>query len=121
MGFVVVGFVCCWRGICPVGPHRHHVYGMTGRRIQSTRQPRPAFPAGTLTVPRLRPRCRAEDRALLPPAERSANGYRYYGHDTLSQIAGLTLAQIHGILRIRDNGLTPCTHVRTSWANNLWI
>lgn len=61
-----------------------------------------------------------EDRGLLPPAERSANGYRDYTHDTLSrlefihrsQIAGLTLAQIQGILRIRDSGLTPCTHVR---------
>ena len=57
-----------------------------------------------------------EDRGLLPPAERSANG----AHDTLSrlefirrsQTAGLTLAQIQGILRIRDSGLTPCTHVR---------
>lgn len=61
-----------------------------------------------------------EDRGLLPPAERSANGYRDYGHETLSrlefvqrsQIAGLTLQQIQGIMRIRDNGLTPCTHVR---------
>lgn len=61
-----------------------------------------------------------EDRGLLPPAERFANGYRDYAHDTLSrlefirrsQIAGLTLAQIQGILRIRDNGITPCTHVR---------
>lgn len=61
-----------------------------------------------------------EDRGLLPPTERSANGYREYGHDTLSRLefirrsraAGLALAQIQDILRIRDNGLTPCTHVR---------
>ncbi|QOI65906.1 heavy metal-responsive transcriptional regulator (plasmid) [Arthrobacter sp. TES] len=61
-----------------------------------------------------------ENRGLLPPAERSANGYREYGRDTISrlefirrsQIAGLTLAQIQGILQIRDNGITPCTHVR---------
>lgn len=61
-----------------------------------------------------------EDRGLLPSARRSANGYRDYSQDTLtrlefirrSQIAGLTLAQIQDILRIRDNGLTPCTHVR---------
>ncbi|NMR32170.1 heavy metal-responsive transcriptional regulator [Crystallibacter degradans] len=61
-----------------------------------------------------------EDRGLLPRPQRCANGYRDYGHDTLSrlefirrsQIAGLTLAQIQGILQIRDNGLTPCTHVR---------
>ncbi|MCW2131695.1 heavy metal-responsive transcriptional regulator [Arthrobacter sp. VKM Ac-2550] len=61
-----------------------------------------------------------EDRGLLPPSERSANGYRNYAQDTLSrlefirrsQIAGLTLAQIQGILRVRDNGITPCSHVR---------
>lgn len=61
-----------------------------------------------------------EDRGLLPPAERSANGYREYGHNTLSRLefirrsraAGLALAQIQDTLRIRDNGLTPCTHVR---------
>ncbi|MEV7473556.1 heavy metal-responsive transcriptional regulator [Pseudarthrobacter oxydans] len=61
-----------------------------------------------------------EDRGLLPSARRSTNGYRDYGQDTLtrlefirrSQIAGLTLAQIQDILRIRDNGFAPCTHVR---------
>ncbi|WP_346927850.1 heavy metal-responsive transcriptional regulator [uncultured Arthrobacter sp.] len=61
-----------------------------------------------------------EGRGLIPQAERSANGYRDYGHDTLSrlefirrsQVAGLTLAQIHNIMRIRDDGLTPCAHVR---------
>lgn len=61
-----------------------------------------------------------EDRGLLPPADRSANGYREYGRDTTSrlefirrsQIAGLTLAQIQGILQIRDDGHPPCTHVR---------
>ncbi|MGD9430700.1 heavy metal-responsive transcriptional regulator [Arthrobacter russicus] len=60
-----------------------------------------------------------EDRGLLPPAERSANGYREYAQDTVSrlefirrsQVAGLTLAQIQDILRIRDHGLTPCAHV----------
>ncbi|RNL57909.1 Lsr2 family protein [Arthrobacter oryzae] len=30
MGFSVGGFVCCWRHMCSVGLHRHHVYGMTG-------------------------------------------------------------------------------------------
>jgi hypothetical protein len=44
MGFSVVGFGCCWRGICSVGPHRHHVYGMTGRRIQPTRLAALSFP-----------------------------------------------------------------------------
>lgn len=61
-----------------------------------------------------------EDRGLLPAAERSTNGYRDYGRDTTSrlefirrsQTAGLTLAQIQGILQIRDDGHPPCTHVR---------
>lgn len=61
-----------------------------------------------------------EDRGLLPPAERSANGYRDYGPDTISRLefirrcqsAGLTLAQIQGILHVRDSGTTPCTRVR---------
>lgn len=61
-----------------------------------------------------------EDRGLLPPAERSANGYREYGRDSISrlkfirrcQIAGLTLAQIQGILCIGGSGITPCTRVR---------
>jgi hypothetical protein len=51
VGFAGIGFVCCWRGICPVGPHRHHVYAMTGRRNQPTRLtalsfPRPSGPKG---------------------------------------------------------------------------
>ncbi|MEV7572968.1 heavy metal-responsive transcriptional regulator [Pseudarthrobacter sp. NPDC089323] len=68
-----------------------------------------------------------EKRGLLPPAERTANGYRRYSRETISrlefirrsQVAGLTLAQIEGILRIRDNGMTPCTHVRDILAKQL--
>jgi MerR family copper efflux transcriptional regulator len=68
-----------------------------------------------------------EDRGLLPPAERAANGYRNYAHDTVSrlefirrsQMAGLTLTQIQDILRIRDSGSTPCSHVRDVLAQQL--
>lgn len=68
-----------------------------------------------------------EERGLLPPAERSANGYREYEHPTVGrlefirrgQMAGLTLAQIHDILRIRDAGVTPCSHVRDVLARQL--
>ncbi|APX03556.1 heavy metal-responsive transcriptional regulator [Arthrobacter sp. QXT-31] len=68
-----------------------------------------------------------EGRGLLPPAERAANGYRDYAHDTVSrlefirrsQVAGLTLAQIQDILRIRDAGSTPCFHVRDVLARQL--
>ncbi|MDO2934090.1 heavy metal-responsive transcriptional regulator [Paeniglutamicibacter sulfureus] len=68
-----------------------------------------------------------EDRGLLPAAERSTNGYREYGRETTSrlefirrsQIAGLTLAQIQGILQIRDDGHPPCTHVRDVLGNQI--
>jgi MerR family copper efflux transcriptional regulator len=60
-----------------------------------------------------------EDRGLLPVAQRTPNGYRDYGDEAIarldfihrSRIAGLTLAQIGDILRVRDAGQAPCTHV----------
>ena len=68
-----------------------------------------------------------EDRGLLPAVERAANGYRDYGQETLSRLdfirrartAGLTLAQIQDILRLRDSGQTPCIHVRDLLADRL--
>ncbi|MCW4386538.1 heavy metal-responsive transcriptional regulator [Salinibacterium sp. SYSU T00001] len=68
-----------------------------------------------------------EVRGLLPEAKRSANGYRDYSLETTarldfirrSRIAGLTLAQIRDILRIRDAGQAPCTHVRDLLAQQL--
>jgi len=61
-----------------------------------------------------------EDRGLLPAARRAPNGYRDYGNETVARLdfihrgrnAGLTLAQIGEILRIRDAGDAPCIHVR---------
>lgn len=61
-----------------------------------------------------------EERGLLPPAERAANGYRDYAHETVARLgfirrgrdAGLTLTQISDILAVRDHGSAPCTHVR---------
>ncbi|KKC05011.1 heavy metal-responsive transcriptional regulator [Mycobacterium nebraskense] len=61
-----------------------------------------------------------EDEGLIPPADRSAAGYRDYSTDTIARVsfihrgqaAGLTLAQIRQILDIRDSGHAPCTHVR---------
>ena len=58
-----------------------------------------------------------EEQGLLPPAERTAAGYRDYAPEAVARIdfvhrvqaAGLTLAQI---LDIRDHGQAPCEHVR---------
>jgi DNA-binding transcriptional MerR regulator len=68
-----------------------------------------------------------EDQGLLPVARRSSNGYRDYGNETVARldfihrgrIAGLTLAQIRGILRVRDAGDAPCVHVRDLLAKQL--
>lgn len=61
-----------------------------------------------------------EEQGLLPPAERTAGGYRDYTPDAVGRVdfihrgqaAGLTLAQIGQILEIRDRGSAPCGHVR---------
>ncbi|GAA2562766.1 heavy metal-responsive transcriptional regulator [Neomicrococcus lactis] len=61
-----------------------------------------------------------EESGLLPPAERLASGYRDYAEDAVGRIgfihrgqaAGLTLAQIRQILKIRELGQTPCSHVQ---------
>lgn len=61
-----------------------------------------------------------EVSGLLPPAQRMASGYRDYTDDAVGRVgfirrgqaAGLTLAQIGQILRIRDHGQAPCSHVR---------
>jgi len=68
-----------------------------------------------------------EHRGLLPTAQRTSNGYRDYGDETVgrldfirrSRVAGLTLAQISDILQVRDAGGTPCTHVRDALARQL--
>ncbi|GAA1318089.1 heavy metal-responsive transcriptional regulator [Leucobacter albus] len=61
-----------------------------------------------------------EETGLLPPAERLASGYRDYAEDAVGRIgfihrgqaAGLTLGQIRQILKIREHGQTPCSHVQ---------
>jgi DNA-binding transcriptional MerR regulator len=61
-----------------------------------------------------------ESRGILPPPDRTPAGYRHYGPDAVSrlrflrsaQAAGLTLAEIHGILSVRDLGEAPCSHTR---------
>lgn len=61
-----------------------------------------------------------EQMGLLPPAGRTAGGYRTYGADTLARLdfirrgqsAGLALTQIRDVLHVRDGGDPPCEHVR---------
>lgn len=60
-----------------------------------------------------------EKRGLLPEPTRLPNGYRSYGGETVariafirrSQAAGLTLAEIIGVLNVRAEGDAPCSHV----------
>ena len=60
-----------------------------------------------------------ERKRILPPAKRSANGYRLYGEDAAEMLRfikqatglGLTLAEIKDIFVIRQGGRPPCTHV----------
>lgn len=60
-----------------------------------------------------------ESIGVLPPPDRTANGYRDYEPEILdrlafiraSQAAGFTLDEIRHIIAIRDNGAAPCGHV----------
>jgi MerR family transcriptional regulator, copper efflux regulator len=68
-----------------------------------------------------------EEQGLLPAARREPNGYRDYPDETVGRLdfihrgrnAGLTLAQIGDILRVRDAGDAPCAHVRDLLARQL--
>jgi DNA-binding transcriptional MerR regulator len=60
-----------------------------------------------------------EEIGVLPPAERSPNGYRDYGADAVerldfikdAQATGLTLEEIATVLRLRGKGESTCEHV----------
>ncbi len=61
-----------------------------------------------------------EQLGLLRPSARTEAGYRIYTVKDAQRLAfiraaqssGLSLAEIMGIISIRDAGVTPCTHVR---------
>lgn len=61
-----------------------------------------------------------EDAGLIPAPERTSAGYRNYSSEVISrlhfirrsQAAGLTLARIREVLKIRDGGQSPCEHVQ---------
>ncbi|MCM3556535.1 heavy metal-responsive transcriptional regulator [Janibacter melonis] len=68
-----------------------------------------------------------EANALLPRAARTANGYRNFTPESIARLdfirrgraAGLALAQIREVLRIRDAGDVPCQHVQGLLAERL--
>ncbi len=68
-----------------------------------------------------------EEHGLLPAHEREGNGYRRYGDEAVDRLefirrgraAGLTLAQIRGVLDLRDRGTAPCRHVEDLLARQL--
>ncbi|MFF2412403.1 heavy metal-responsive transcriptional regulator [Streptomyces sp. NPDC058092] len=60
-----------------------------------------------------------EQAGLMPEPPRTLAGYRDYPADAATRLtfirdaqhAGLTLAEIRGILALRDSGQSPCGHV----------
>jgi MerR family copper efflux transcriptional regulator len=68
-----------------------------------------------------------EQAALLSPPPRTPAGYRDYPPGAVdrlafvrhAQAAGFTLAEIRGILAIRDSGSAPCPHVTELIAHHL--
>jgi DNA-binding transcriptional MerR regulator len=60
-----------------------------------------------------------EARGILPPARRTASGYRVYSGEVIGILEfveqgrrlGLTLAEIRGIVALRRAGVPPCAHV----------
>ncbi|CAN5790770.1 hypothetical protein BH23ACT5_BH23ACT5_22340 [soil metagenome] len=61
-----------------------------------------------------------EDVGILESPTRRESGYRDYGEDAIHRLrfvrsakaAGMTLAEIRGILEVRDQGTKPCAHTR---------
>ncbi|WP_372592819.1 heavy metal-responsive transcriptional regulator [Actinotalea sp.] len=68
-----------------------------------------------------------ERRGLLPEPRRAANGYRTYDETSVerlrfirsAQTAGLTLAEIGGVVDLRDHGNAPCAHVTALLSSKL--
>ena len=62
-----------------------------------------------------------ERRGLLPPPQRTPNGYRDYDDSVLArlafirsgQAAGLTLVELGSVLEQRREGVVPCAHVHS--------
>ena len=63
----------------------------------------------------------------MPPARRSANGYREYPPEALTRVRlvrralalGFTLDELASIVKVRDRGGAPCAEVRALAAGKL--
>ena len=70
-----------------------------------------------------------EQKGLLPPARRSANGYREYPPEACARVRlvrravalGFTLDELAGIVKVRDRGGAPCGTVRKLAAEKLVV
>jgi len=59
---------------------------------------------------------------VLPPAPRTAGGYRYYSEETLTRVLfvrnairfGFSSKELSSFLKARDSGRPPCTSVRAA-------
>ena len=68
-----------------------------------------------------------EQRGLLPAPPRTSGGFRDYPAETVDRLrfirdaqgAGLTLADIAGVLALRDSGQAPCAQVEALIAERL--
>ena len=68
-----------------------------------------------------------EQKGLLPPARRSANGYREYPPEASTRVRlvrravalGFTLDELASIVKVRDRGGAPCAEVRALAAEKL--
>ena len=68
-----------------------------------------------------------EAKGLLPPARRSANGYREYPPEACTRVRlvrravalGFTLDELASIVKVRDRGGAPCAEVRALAAEKL--
>lgn len=62
-----------------------------------------------------------EREGLIPTPSRQSNGYRVYDDAVASRVrfiraaqtAGLSLADIAGVLALREDGQAPCSHVHS--------
>lgn len=66
-----------------------------------------------------------EERGIVPAPPRTPSGYRDYDETAVARLrflraaqdAGLTLAEIAGVVALRDGGVAPCEHTEVLLRN----